>query len=644
LAASSNVSFAVMIKKIETYFDRIFAAILLILLFVDFFHLLPSGNVYPALVAASYLGLAPVLVSAIRSLNKRQISVDLLASIALIAAIIAGEWTSVVFINLMLTSARIFGDYTKNKARSALEGLLKLRPPKARVKRNGKIIKIKTERIKVGDLLIIEAGERISVDGTVIQGEAEVDQSSLTGESVPVAKKINDQVFSSTLNVAGSLTVRADKVGRDTTLEKIVKLVEESQKNKSKIRTAAEIFATWYIVLTVAGAILVMAFTRNFNLVLSLLLVACADDIAVAVPMAFLAAVGYAARRGVIIKGGEFLEGLTRVKQVLLDKTGTITAGRLKAEDFMVFPGFTERQLLTYAGKAETVSAHPIAKSILEYVKFRGVKISEPDIFKETTSEGIEVGGQDEKIVCGKISFLERENIHFDAEQKKIIAREEAKGYTLVAVGHNGKPVGFFALADVIRPGTENVVKQLYELGIRKITILTGDNDRVAARIAKELGIKDYHANLLPQDKLDFIKKSLSRKYKTIMVGDGVNDAAAISLADIGVAMGAIGSDSAIEAADIALMKDDLSELPEMIELGKYTAQIARQNFWIWGIVNVLGFSLVFSNLLSPVGASAYNFLTDFLPLFNSMRLFTLHLKLNKPSFKIKKSRVELTQ
>ncbi len=631
-------------KKIESYFDRIFAVILLILLIVYYLRFVSAADLYVVFIIASFAGLVPVLISAIRSINKRQISVDLLASIALIAAMIAGEWTSVVFINLMLTSARIFGDYTENKARSALQSLLKLRPEKARVKRNGKIIKIKTERIRVGDQVIIEAGERISVDGTVTQGEADVDQSSLTGESVPVAKKIGDSVYSSTLNVAGSLTVKADKVGRDTTLEKIVKMVEESQKNKSKIRTTAEIFATWYIVLTIGGAILVLLFTRNFNLVLSLLLVACADDIAVAVPLAFLASVGYAARRGVIIKGGEFLEGLTNVKQVLLDKTGTVTEGRLKAEDLLVFPGFTEQQLLSYAGKAEVISSHPIAKSILEYLKFRGIKITQPDIFKESTSQGIEVGGKDEKIVCGKVSFLEKENVQFSEEQKKIIAREEGKGYTLVAVGYNGRPVGFIALADIIRPGTDQVVKRLYELGIKKVIMLTGDNNRVAARISRQLGIKEYHANLLPQDKLDFIKKSLSKKFKTIMVGDGVNDAAAISLADIGVAMGAIGSDAAIEAADVALMKDDLSELPEMIELGKYTTQVSRQDFWIWGIANVIGFSLVFANILSPVGASAYNFITDFFPMFNSLRLFTLHLKLTKPSFAIKKSGVELKE
>jgi Cd2+/Zn2+-exporting ATPase len=633
-----------MFKKIESAFDKIFVVFLLLLLVVYYFHFVTAANLNVVFIFASYLGLLPVLVSAIRSLDNRQISVDLLASIALIAAIIAGEWTSVVFINLMLTSARIFGDYTENKAGSAIASLLKLRPEKARVKRGGKIIKIATEKIKVGDLVIIEAGERISVDGTIVQGEAEIDQSSLTGESVPVVKKINDTVLSSTLNISGSLTVRADKVGHDTTLEKIVRMVEESQKNKSKIRTTAEIFATWYIVLTVSGAILVLLFTRNFNLVLSLLLVACADDIAIAVPMAFLSAVGYAARRGVIIKGGEFLEGLTGVKQVLLDKTGTITSGQLTVKNFVTFSDFDENKVLSYAGSAESVSNHPIAKSIVEYVKTRGVKIFTPDIFKEAASEGVEVGGKDEKIVCGKISYLAKENIKFNEEQKKIMAREEAKGCTLVAVGFNGRPAGFFAMADQIRQGTKNVIAELTALGIKKIAILTGDNSKVAASIARELGIKEYYANLLPQDKLAFIKKSLSKKYKTIMIGDGVNDAAAISLADIGVAMGAIGSDAAIEAADIALMKDDLSQLPEMIELGKYTMQIAKQDFWIWGVFNVIGFTLVFTGLLNPAGASAYNFITDFFPLLNSMRLFTLHLKLDKPLFTLKKSRVELAE
>ncbi len=608
----------------------------LLLIFLSVFLVLYYASALPArtgeiiLAVISCIGTLPVIVSAFKSIKEKKISVDLLASIALIASLLSAKWASATFINLMLTSARIFGDYTASKAKAAIKGLLKLRPEKIKVRRGEKIVTIPLHEVTVGDIVVIESGERIPVDGSVISGEASIDQSSLTGESVPIGKSEGDQVFSSTLVVSGSLIIRAEKVGKDTTLEKIITLVENSQNEKSSIRTTADTFATWYIVITLIASFIIYVVFRDINLLLALLLVACADDIAVAIPMAFLAAIGYAARRGVIIKGSSFLETLTKVKVFVMDKTGTITRGRMKVASCMTYNGYSEHDLLRYAGMAEFFSDHPVAKAITEYIRNKNIPFEKPHDFKETPGWGIVASYRKKSIIAGKLRFLEKSGIPLSQKAKEDIARIQSEGYSVTLIAFDGALVGFLNCADEIRPRIKEIIEKMKQLGAEKIVMLTGDNEKVAQRIAGEAGITDFHANLLPENKIEYIKKYLKPGVKVAMVGDGVNDAASLALADVGIAMGAIGSDAAIEAADVALMRDDLKEIPETIELGIYTRKIARQDFWIWGIVNVVGLVLVFAKVIGPDGSAAYNFVTDFLPLINSLRLFNLHLKLKK--------------
>lgn len=608
--------------------DKLLFVILLFLLFFHYFKLIPVKIDEAALIIVSVVATIPVVLSARRGLKNKKISVDLLASIALIASLLAKEWTSAIFINLMLTSARILGDYTESRARRAIQSLLKLRPQKIKVKRDNAILEIPANQVKIGELIIIESGERIPVDGVVVEGEASVDQSSLTGESIPVLKSTGDNVFSSTLNVSGSLIMKAVKIGKDTTLEKIISLVEESQKGKPEIRTRADTFATWYIITMVGGSIIVYAFFRDIYLLLSLLLVACADDIAVAVPMAFLSAIGYAARRGVIIKGGHFLEGLTNVKTIIVDKTGTITKGKLGVQGIKAFGDYEEKDLLRFAAMTEFLSEHPVAKAIMEYVRVKKIEFAKPKNFEEFPGKGTSATYRNKKILSGNLRFFKESGVKITKTALGEINKNQDGGFNVTLIGCDKKLVGFIASADEIRPKAREIVSELKKLGIQKWVMLTGDNERVAERIAREVDISNFHANLLPEDKLKYIKKYLNPQSKTAMIGDGVNDAAALALADIGIAMGAIGSDAAIEAADIALMKDDIREIPEMVELARYTLKIANQDFWIWGVVNVIGLILVFSRFIGPEGASAYNFITDFFPLINSLRLFDLHLKL----------------
>ncbi|MGC9603165.1 MAG: cation-translocating P-type ATPase [Minisyncoccia bacterium] len=608
--------------------DKLLLILLGALLVVFYSRLVPSGLGNVLLAAVSIIGTLPVLLSAFRSIKEKRISVDLLASIALIASLLTGEWASAVFINLMLTSARIFGDYTEAKAKAAIKSLLKLRPDKVKVKREGKILDISVREVRVGDMVVVESGERIPVDGSVLEGEASIDQSSLTGESVPVGKSKGDKVFSSTLAVSGSLTIRADKVGENTTLEKIISLVESSQNEKASIRTTADKFAAWYIVLTLAASLVIYIVFQDMNLLLSLLLVACADDIAIAIPMAFLAAVGYAARRGVIIKGGNYLEGLTKVKTFIMDKTGTITRGKMKVEGFLIYNGYSENELLAFAGMTEFFSDHPVARAIADYVKDKKIKFEKPLDFEEKPGKGIASVYKGKTIYSGKVKFLEESGIKITPKEREDITRMQDEGYSVTLVGYEGKLVGILNCADEIRPHVKEIIEKMKKFGVEKVVMLTGDNEKVAKRIASEAGITHFHANLLPENKIEYVKRYLSPDSKVAMVGDGVNDAASLALADVGIAMGAIGSDAAIEAADIALMRDDLREIPETMELGLYTRRVARQDFWIWGVVNALGLILVFARIIGPNGSAAYNFVTDFLPLINSLRLFNLHLKL----------------
>lgn len=608
-------------------FDKILFVFLALTLLLHYASFLPVNFDQILLLIVSAFATVPVILSTIRSLKNKKVSVDLLASVALVASIVAKEWASAVFINLMLASARIFGSYTESKASAAIKGLLKLRPQKVKIKKGENIYEEAMEKIKFGDSIIIEVGERIPVDGVVVSGEATIDESSLTGESMPVAKTKGEKVFSSTLNVSGSLIVRAEKIGKDTTLEKIIALVEESAKEKSDIRTTADKFAKWYIILTFFGAFILYFVSHDSKLLLAVLLVACADDIAIAIPLAFYAGIGYAARKGVIIKGGKFLEGLARVETMVLDKTGTLTLGRPKVQKVVPFEGYQRQELLRIAAMAEYLSEHPVAQAILQEARSENISFEKSADFEELPGKGTKVKFENKYYFSGNPKFFKELGIVISDAKLGTIEKFEKEGFSVTLIAEEKNLVGLIILADHIRDGAKETISKLRILGIKHWVMLTGDNERAAARVAREVGIGEVHANLSPAEKIVYLKKHLEKKSKTAMIGDGVNDAASLALADIGIAMGAIGSDAAIEAADIALMKDDLSQLPAIFELGRYTLKISQQDFLIWGVVNAVGLFLVFARIIGPEGAAAFNFITDFLPLMNSFRLFNLHLK-----------------
>jgi Cd2+/Zn2+-exporting ATPase len=609
-------------NPIYFWFDAALIAVSFLILLIDISGLVGGSAHFILLAVISVIGLMPVLLSALRALANRRLTIDLLASIALIFSLLAQEWRSAIFISIMLASARIFARYTENRAKRSIQGLLKLRPAKVHRLIDGKPVETKVEDVKVGDLILVEAGERIAVDGFVESGEASVDQSSLTGESVPLAKKAGDAVFSSTLNTTGSLVMKAEKIGKDTTFSKILELVEKSQSSKTPIVSISEHFTRWYILITLLAVLLIYYLSHNLILVLSILLVTCADDIAVAVPLAFTAAIGKAARAGIIIKGGNFLEGLTKIKTIVFDKTGTLTEGKLKEQNILTFNNYSFEKFLLIAGTIESESNHPSAKAICRYVSEKKINLSAATEVHEDPGYGIEGRINGEWILAGKIKFLAESGVKFSENEANILEREKNQSRTVVVFSVDKIPIGFISLADNLRPDAKHLIDGLKAQGIKKLVMLTGDNEIVAKEVAQKIGLPDFEANLMPDDKIKYLKSLGESAGQVAMVGDGVNDAPALTQADIGIAMGAIGSDAAIENADIVLMKDKLSDILAIMNLSRYTMKVVYQNLFLWGVINTVGLFLVFEKFLGPGGAAAYNFLTDFLPLLNSLKLF----------------------
>lgn len=570
----------------------------------------------------SIFGLLPVLKSAAQALIKKHLTIDLLASIALIFAFFAGEWQSAGFINLMLAFARVFDHWTEMRTKRIIERLMKYRPEKVRIRRDEKIVEIPVENVKVNDEVIVEDGERVAVDGVVISGTASINESTLTGESQLVLKKTGNHVYAATLNEQGSIVIRAEKVGEDLRIFKIMGLIEGATRNRAKYEKVADRFTQIYILAMIFGAAGLYLFSRNTGLILSILLVVCADDIAVAVPLTFTSGIATSAKNGVLIKGSEVLEKLSRIKYFLTDKTGTLTRGKQKVTEVYVFGDLTKDKLIFYVSSVASGSRHPTDVSIVKYAETKNIKCQDPKDFNETSGEGVvgEVGGH--RIISGRVGFLENNKIVIDKKDAEKIEEIKNQGKSLVTVGVDGKLAGILVMEDEVRLQALTMVVETKRLGVRSWTMLTGDNEKVAERVAGQVQIEKFEANLTPESKLAFIE-DYKKKHKGIvaMLGDGVNDAPALALADLSIAMGAIGSDAAIEASDLTLMRDNLEKIPEAMIFSRRVMQVVRQNFWIWGATNAVGLILVLTGHLDPVGAATFNFVTDFFPIANSLKV-----------------------
>lgn len=568
------------------------------------------------------IGAIPVAVRTLQSIAKRKITIDTFNVFAIIISFAAIEIRSAAFIILMLAFADLLEWRTTTRTHRATEELLKLKPLKASKETNNIIEEIPIDSVQSGDILVVKNGARIPVDGIVVYGSALINESSVTGESSLFEKVHGDTVLSSTLNESGTIKIKATNVGKDSTIEQMVTLMKQAAQNKSKSEKLADRFAKIFLPLVILLGTITYIITKNITMTAAIFLVACADDMAVAIPLAMTASIGNAAKKGVIVKGGEFLDTLHKMKILVIDKTGTLTYGRLSVQNTTREPIVEENNFWKLVAAAEKFSEHPISRALVHEAKKYIENFPDPDQFEPYKGSGVWARLGNDEIIIGDLEVLMKKNIIVTDDMKSKFLNETQKfGQTTVLVFINNLFAGLIVIADIPRSEAKKSIENLKHLGVERIIMFTGDNEIIAQKTAHMLGISEVRANMKPEDKLNALEM-LTHEGVVGMIGDGINDAPTLSRADVGIAMGSGGTAVAIEAADIVILTDNLARIPEMIMLSKKTVSVIKLNIAIWLISNVTGFALVFTGIAGPALAAFYNFATDFFPLINSGRLF----------------------
>ncbi len=546
-----------------------------------------------------------------------------LMSIATLGAVAIHELPEAVAVMWFYNLGEFVQGLAVKKSRRSIKSLLEIRPQYANLIREGETVKISPGEIKIDDVIIVKPGEKIPLDGEVLEGNSFVDTFALTGESVPKRKKENDIVLSGMINKSGSLKVKVTKSFEESSISKILELVENAGKNKAKTEKFITEFARYYtpVVVLIALCIAVIpplivpgaAFSDWIYRALVILVISCPCALVISIPLAYFGGIGRASRRGILVKGSDFLDTLVKVKTVIFDKTGTLTEGIFKVTDIVPSNGFDKNDLLRFASAAESHSNHPIARSIIEAA---GEYFEMPESLsvQETAGEGIAAEVKGKKVILGSEKFLRENRIEFKSVN--------AEG-TLVHAAVDGNYAGYISISDKVRTDSETAVKKLRLLGVDNIVMLTGDNSKSAASIAEKTGIKKFFSDLLPKDKVEYIEKIISESIngKTIFVGDGINDAPVLARSDVGIAMGGLGSDAAVEAADIVLMNDSLIKVPESIEIASYTRRIIWQNIFIALFIKAFFIALGGMGLASMWEAVFADMGVALIAVFNSARL-----------------------
>ncbi|MGO1581926.1 MAG: heavy metal translocating P-type ATPase [Actinomycetaceae bacterium] len=533
------------------------------------------------MVAAAVVAGYNIVVKAVRALLVKDISIDLLVSIAAIGAIIIGSYWEAAAVTFLFAIGHALEAATMNKTRSALAELVAVAPDTAVVTRDGTQVEIPAAEVAMGEIVLIKNGAKVPVDGQVVAGNGALDEASITGESIPAEKAKGDQVFAGTVSRGGFLQVLATGIGADTTLARIIHRVEEAQDAKARTQTFIDRFSTWYTPAIIVLALVTGLVTQNVTLALTLLVIGCPGALVISIPVAIVAGIGRAAKDGILIKGGEYLESSAKIDAVAVDKTGTLTEGRPHLTDVVVTdPDATRTEVLAWAARAEAGSEHPLARPILDAAEAEGIAAPLPEGIDPVPGKGITARVDGQRVLIGNAALLAQ----FDLTDTAAVeaAEELARaGRTPMIVAVDARVLGVIAVADRVRTDAAEMIDRLHRAGVRKVVMLTGDAPLVAEAIGAETGVDEIHAGLLPEDKLDAVAALQRDGYTVAMVGDGVNDAPALATANIGVAMGAAGSAVAVETADIALMGDNLLKLPEAIGLAKRTVSVMRQNITI---------------------------------------------------------------
>lgn len=589
----------------RTIVGLIISVISLIFSFFD----LVQAPIDLAWIAIILCGLPIIKEAVIGLVTEFDIKADVLVSMALIASVIIGETFAAGEVAFIMTLGALLEERTVKKAQAGIEKLVNLTPTTARVIKNGEEKIITAKEVLVNDILKVLPGETIPVDGVLIKGETSIDQSVMTGESMPVDKKTGDEVFSGTVNQFGAFEMKATKVGEDSSLQKMIRLVKSADAGKAKIVGMADRWATWIVVIALISAAATWFITGEIIRSVTILVVFCPCSLVLATPTAIMAGIGNATKYGILIKEGDALERLSKVKKIAFDKTGTLTYGKPKVTKVMSFDEATsEEQLLKLIASVEKSSEHPLGKAIVEH--FNSVsKLQLEDItdFKMAIGKGVYGTINNNKFLAGNDRLLRENNIVLTSSQEDKVKAFRSKGCTIVFLAEDSIIKGFIVLEDVLRNNSREMVENLKNLG-KDTVLLTGDNKQTASNIALASGINEFYSECLPEDKLSIIDKFQSGDERVCMVGDGVNDAPALKKSFVGIAMGGIGSDIAVEAADIALIGDDIKAIPHLMELSKRTMRTININIIISMILNFVAIILAMTGVLNPIlGALVHN-------------------------------------
>lgn len=589
-------------------------------------HILPTIGYAASILIGGY----SLFIKGFKNLSRLKFDMNTLMTIAILGAAVIGEWGEGAMVVILFAISEALERYSMDKARQSIESLMDIAPKEALIRRGTEEMMVHVEDIQVGDIMIVKPGQKLAMDGTVIKGTSTLNQAAITGESVPVTKTINDEVFAGTLNEEGLLEVKVTKRVEDTTLSKIIHLVEEAQAERAPSQAFVDKFAKYYtpaiVILAALIAVLPPLFGGDWSewiyQGLAILVVGCPCALVVSTPVAVVTAIGNAAKNGVLIKGGIHLEETGHLKAIAFDKTGTLTKGIPAVTDIVTFDG-NENELLTITAAIENGSQHPLASAIMRKAEenglnFKGIVVEE---FQSITGKGVKAQVNNEMYYVGNPNLFEetfRNGIETSITEN--ITRMQTQGKTVMVLGTEKEILSLIAVADEMRESSKEVISKLNHMGVETV-MLTGDNQRTAEAIGKQVGVSDIKADLLPEDKLNFIKKLREKHQSVAMVGDGVNDAPALAASSVGVAMGGAGTDTALETADIALMSDDLSKLPYTIKLSRKALVIIKQNITFSLAIKLVALLLVMPGWLTLWIAIFADMGATLLVTLNSLRL-----------------------
>ena len=571
-----------------------------------------------AMMGAILLGY-PIVWTSIKDLKRGVVSINELVGIAVLASFASGDYKTAGVVAFFMLMGEIIETRTAEGARASIESLIKLTPTKARRITASGEEEVAVKDLIVGDIIRIRPGDNVAADGVITNGQGSFNQANITGESLPVDKKSGDEVFAGTQNLTGVLEVRVNRAGKDTTLGKVRELILAAEKTKLPIMRIIDQYMVYYTPLVLVLGALVWAFTKDLNRVIAVLVVSCPCAFILATPTAMVAALSAAARLGILIKNVSDIELAARINAFIFDKTGTLTTGKLAVSRLAPIGDIQPAELLRLAASAEKYSNHPTAKALAQLSEEVGVPLAEPKNFSESAGRGIKAEVDGASIMVGRAQWMKDNGVTEDV--MKSVDLNETEGFSLIFAARNGKFIGWLGLQDQTRSEARAALSDLKQAGVRRITMVSGDRQPVAARVAREIGCEEVAGECLPQNKVDYVRGTKARGYRVAVVGDGVNDAPALAAGDMGIAMGAAGSEVAIHSATIALMNNDLRRLPFLVRLSRHTRSVINQNF-LFGVAFIIGgLTLAAFGKINPIVAAIMHNAGSLIVIFNSARL-----------------------